>query len=104
MIARVKKDDMVEITSGKEEGQRGTVIEILPKEGKVKVKGLGMITRHVKPTKQGEVGGIRKEEQYIPLARVMPVCPGCSKPCRTQNKVMAEGNKVRICSRCKEIV
>ena len=65
MVARIKKNDTVVVLSGKDKGKTGSVIEILPKKGKVMVKGVAVVTRHVKARKQGEVPGIKKEETYI---------------------------------------
>jgi len=53
-----------------------------PKEGKVIVEGLNMVTKHVKPRRQGEQGGIVKAEGAIYACKVMPVCPKCGKATR----------------------
>lgn len=103
MVARVKKNDTVWVTSGKDKGVQGTLLEVLPKEKKVVVKGVAIVTRHVKPRRQGDVAGIRKEEAYIAMAKVMPVCPSCKKPCRVQIKIIEGGIKARSCHRCKEV-
>lgn len=104
MIARIKKNDTVVVRSGRDKGEQGTVLQVLPKEGKVLVKGVGLITRHVKARKQGDVAGIKKEEGYLDLSKVMPVCPSCKKGCRVATKVMDNGNKSRACHHCKEII
>ena len=65
MVARIKKNDTVVVLSGKDKDKKGTVIEVLPKKGKVLVKDIALVTRHVKARKQGEVSGIKKEESYI---------------------------------------
>ena len=104
MIARIKKNDTVEILSGKDKGHQGQVIEILPKKGKVMVKGLNIITRHVKPRRQGEVGSIKKMESYLSLARVLPVCSACKKACRVVSKQLEGGKKARACNHCNEII
>lgn len=103
-MVRIKKNDTVVVLSGRDEGEQGTVIEVLPKEGKVMVKGLAMITRHVKARKQGDVAGIKKQESYLKTSQVMPVCPSCKKPCRINAKVLDDGKKSRMCNRCKEIM
>lgn len=100
---RLKKNDSVKVISGRDSGKEGTIIEISSKKGKVLVKGLGIITRHVKPRKQGEVGGIRKEESYIEMSQVMPICSSCKKPCRVIAK-LENGKKNRACHRCQEIL
>ena len=61
MVARIKKNDTVVVLSGKDKDKNGTVIEVLPKKGKVLVKGIALKTRHVKARKQGDVPGIKKE-------------------------------------------
>jgi large subunit ribosomal protein L24 len=65
MLARIKKDDLVTVVSGKDKGKQGRIIEIDTKNEKVLVKGLGIVTRHVKAKRQGEKSRIAKEESYI---------------------------------------
>lgn len=69
-MAHVKKNDLVYIITGKDKGKTGVVLEVLPQKGKVRVKGIGIITRHVKARKQGEVSSIKKEEGYIDISNV----------------------------------
>lgn len=103
MIARIKKNDIVQVLSGKNKGKQGTVIAILPKKGKVMVKDVAVATHHVKPRRAGEPGGIRKEERFIGVSCVMPVCSACKKPSRVNAKQLDTGKSVRECNRCKEI-
>ena len=58
----VKTGDTVVILSGKDKGKKGKVLEVSPKEGKVIVEGLNIATKHVKPRRQGEQGGIVEAE------------------------------------------
>lgn len=102
MVARVKKNDTVVVLSGKDKGKSGSVIEILPLKDLVMVKDVGVITRHAKARRQGEVSGIKKEEQYIALHKVMPVCTSCKKPCRVNVTMLQDGSKKRTCNSCKE--
>lgn len=102
MVARVKKNDSVFVLSGKDKGKKGTVLAISPKDGKVLVKDVAVVTRHVKARKQGDVAGIRKEERFIDVTRVMPMCTSCNKPCRVGSKTLEDGKRVRVCVRCKE--
>ncbi len=73
MKSRIKKGDSVYVLIGKDRGKKGTVIAILPKKGKVMVKDVAVVTRHVKAKKQGDTAGIRKEERFIDISNVMPV-------------------------------
>jgi large subunit ribosomal protein L24 len=103
MIARIKKNDKVVVMSGKDKGKEGAVIAISPKKGKVVVKGVAIATHHVKPRRAGEPGGIRKEERFIDISCVMPVCSSCKKPSRVNVKQLDTGKSARVCNRCKEI-
>ena len=103
MVMRVKKNDTVIVLSGKDKGKRGSVVDILPKKGKVVVKGVAVVTRHAKARKQGEMAGIKKQESFIDISNVMPLCASCQKPCRVGSSVLEGGKKARSCKRCHEI-
>ena len=96
----VKKNDTVIVLSGKDKGKKGKVETVLLKEGKVVVEKVNVVSRHTKPRKQGEQGGIIKKEAPIYTCKVQRVCPKCSKPTRPAHKVLADGKKVRICKKC----
>ncbi len=93
----VKKDDMVVILSGKDKGKQGKVLEVSPKEKKVIVQGCNMVTKHVKPRRMGEPGGIVKAEGPLYACKVMVLCPKCNKPTRVAHKILEDGTKVRVC-------
>ena len=95
----VKTGDNVMIISGKDKGKTGKVLQTSPKEGKVIVEGLNMVTKHVKPRRQGEQGGILQKEAPIYACKVQKVCPKCNKPTRIGHKVEGD-KKVRICKKC----
>ena len=95
----IKKDDQVVVITGKDKGQRGKVIAVMPKDGKVVVEGINMVSRHTRPRKQGEEGGIIKKEAPLYACKVQRVCPKCGQATRPAHKVTAEG-KVRVCKKC----
>jgi large subunit ribosomal protein L24 len=101
-MERIKKDDIVQVISGANKGKSGAIIDILPKKGKIKVKGVAIVTRHVKARQQGQQSAIRKEESYIDITNVMPICPATKKPCRIRVKTLENGKRVRISSRTNE--
>ena len=102
MLSRVKKNDTVYVLAGKDKGKHGLVIAVDHKSDQVLVKDVGIVTRHVKAKRTGEKSRIVKEESYIPLCKVMPICSSCKKACRVQVKFLDSGDKMRICNRCKE--
>ena len=93
----VKTGDTVVVISGKDKGKRGKVLEVAPKEGKVIVEKINIVTKHVKPRKMNDVGGIIKAEGPLYASKVMLVCPKCGKPTRIGHKVESGGNKERLC-------
>lgn len=95
----VKTGDKVRIISGKDKGLEGKVLAVSPKEGKVIVEGRAMVSKHVKPRRQGQAGGIVKAESAMYACKVMPVCPKCGKATRIGHKV-DDGKKTRICKKC----
>lgn len=103
MVARVKVKDSVIVCAGKDKGKQGFVVEICRKQGAVKVKGINLVTRHVKARTANDVSGIKKEEGYINISNVMPVCSSCKKVCRVVTKMSDDGSRSRACGRCKEV-
>ena len=96
----IKRDDTVVILSGKDKGKQGKVLQTSPKEKKVIVEGINMVTKHVKPRRAGEPGGIVKAEGAFYASKAMLVCPSCNKPTRLAHKLLADGTKTRACKKC----
>ena len=95
----VKKGDTVQVITGKDKGQTGKVITVLPKEGKVVVEKVNMVFRHVKARKQGDESGIIQKEAPMYASKVMLFCPKCNRGVRSGRKVEGD-KKVRVCKRC----
>lgn len=95
----VKKDDTVVVISGDDKGKKGKVLTVSPKEGKVIVDGVNIVTKHAKPRRQGEAGGIMKVEGAIYADKVQLYCAKCDKATRAAHKTV-DGKKVRVCVKC----
>lgn len=100
-MRRIQRDDLVEVRSGKNRGQRGQVREVLPKKERVVVQGVNMIKRHMRPTQLGAPAGIVEREAPLHMSNVQPVCPSCDRPTRVGFRVQTDGTKVRVCKRCE---
>jgi len=98
---QVKTGDTVIVLSGKDRGRKGKVLAVSPKEGKVIVEKINMVTKHVKPRRMGETGGIVKAEGAMYASKVQVVCPHCGKPTRVGHKVNADGSRERVCKHDK---
>ena len=95
----VKKGDTVQVITGKDKGQTGKVISVMPKEGKVVVEKVNMVSRHVKARKQGDESGTIQKEAPLYASKVMLFCPKCNRGVRSGRKVEGD-KKVRVCKRC----
>ena len=95
----IKKDDKVIVLSGKDKGKQGKILIADPKAEKVVVEGVNVATKHQKPRKQGEDGGIIKVETPIYASKVQLVCPKCGKATRVAHKIEGD-KKVRVCKKC----
>ena len=96
----VKTGDTVMIMSGKAKGRKGKVLAVSPAEGKVIVEKCNMVTKHVKPKKQGDPSGIIKAEGAMYSSKVQPYCNKCKMPTRIKKKIENNGEKIRICAKC----
>ena len=95
----IKKDDLVVVLSGKDKGKQGKVLEVMPKSSKVIVEKVNVVSRHTKPRRQGEEGGIIQKEAPIYACKVQTVCPKCGKATRIAHKVEGD-KKSRVCKKC----
>ena len=100
---KIKKGDNVQVLSGNDKGKKGEVLEVIPKDSKVVVKGVNVRKKHIKPRKQGEEGGIISVECAINSSKVNVVCSKCGKPARIGYKVEND-KKVRICKKCGTVI
>lgn len=96
----IKKGDTVMINAGADKGKKGKVLEVLPKDNKVVVEGVNVRSKHVKPRKAGEAGGIIKSEVAINASKANPFCSKCGKGVRTKVLVNKDGSKSRVCAKC----
>ena len=98
----VKTGDTVVALSGKDKGKKGKVLAVSPKEGKVIVEKINIVSKHIKPRRMGEPGGIIKAEGAMYASKVQVVCPRCKEPTRVGHKIYEDGTKSRICVKCGE--
>ncbi|MDR2074135.1 MAG: 50S ribosomal protein L24 [Oscillospiraceae bacterium] len=100
----VKTGDKVVVLCGRDRNQRGKVLAVSPKEAKVIVSGIGMVSKHAKPRRAGEEGGIIRTESAIYSCKVQLVCGRCDSPTRIAHKFAEDGKKLRMCKKCGEII
>ena len=96
---KIKTGDTVKVIAGKDKGKDGKVLAV--KDGKVLVEGIGMVTKHTKPSAANQHGGIVKKESFIDASNVMYLHKG--KPTRIGFKIEGD-KKVRVAKATGEVV
>jgi large subunit ribosomal protein L24 len=103
---RIKKGDTVEVISGRDEGMRGEVIRVLPKEDRLVVQGVNLRKKHQRQVQAGGRTmnpGIIQFEAPVHVSNVMLVCPKCDKPTRVGVR-RETGKAQRVCKNCQAII
>jgi large subunit ribosomal protein L24 len=101
----IRKNDNVVVTSGRDRGKRGRVLQVMPDKSRVVVEGVNFIKRHTRPNPQKNVkGGIVEREASLSAANVQLVCPECGKPTRIGRRLLDDGRRVRFCRKCNGVV
>jgi large subunit ribosomal protein L24 len=93
---RIKTGDMVMVRSGKYKGRTGKVLSVLPKENKLRVEGINVVNRHMKPTQARPQGGVLELTKPIWISKVGLLDNSAKKPSRIGFKTDAKGNKTRF--------
>ena len=102
---RLRKNDLVEVISGKDAGKKGKILKVLPDKNRVIVQGVGFVKKHTRPNPQRNIkGGIAEREGPIHASNVMVVCGECSRRTRIGSKKLADGGKVRVCRKCEGVL
>ena len=101
--AKIKKGDSVVVRSGKDKGRKGTVLQVMPKEGKVLVSGVNVAVRHNKPTQASPQGGIERREAPLQLCKVGLADPVSGTATRVRFEIK-DGKKFRVAVKSGETI
>ena len=102
----VRSGDTVQILVGGVEnrGKKGKVVIADPKNGKVIVEGLNLVTKHKKPRSAQEQGGKVERPRAIDVSNVALVCPKCHQATRVGHTLGSNGKYVRTCKKCGALI
>lgn len=99
---QIRKNDSVMVIAGKERGKTGKILRVLPDKGAVIIERINLIKRHSRPRGPQQPGGIVEKEAPIEASNLMIMCDKCNAPVRIGRKILADGEKIRVCRRCGE--
>ncbi|HUF52337.1 MAG TPA: 50S ribosomal protein L24 [Dehalococcoidia bacterium] len=108
---KIKRDDTVLITKGRDRGRTGQVRIVMPpgkksdkfgrpKPGRVIVTGINVVKRHMRPRGPQRPGGIVEREAPIAWSNVALICVSCNQPARVGMRTLQGGGKTRYCKNC----
>jgi large subunit ribosomal protein L24 len=95
----IKLDDIVEVITGDDRGQRGKVLAVDHHAGKVIVEGVNRVYKHVRRSQRNPQGGRLSKEMPILISNVMVVCPQSNKPTKIGFRYLSDGSKERFAKR-----
>ena len=104
--SRIRRGDTVEVKSGREKGQRGEVLRVIPKASRLLVQGIAMRKKHqrqIQTAGRTMSPGIIHFEAPIHISNVQLVCPNCDESTRV-GMLREDGVRKRICKKCGESV
>lgn len=96
----IRKGDTVVLLTGKDRGKKGKVTQVLPRQNRLVIEGLNLLTKHVRPRRQGQKGERVQVAAPVHVAKVQCICPHCGKATRLGFRIEA-GKKHRFCRRCQ---
>ena len=102
MAAKIKKGDKVIVLAGKDRGAEGEVVQVMPSDHRVVVRGVNLIKKHQRQT-QTEQGGIISREAPIHISNVALRDPSTGKATRVGIKI-EDGKKVRVAKASGEVI
>lgn len=102
-MMKIKKNDLVLVITGKDKGKKGKVKESFPGLKKIKVEGVGLAKKAVRPRREGEKGQIVTISRKIDVSNVQLICPHCHQPIRISQGRKGK-TKVRVCQKCQQVI
>lgn len=93
---KIKKNDIVQVITGKNRGKSGKVLRVYPETNKVLVEGVNVLKKHERPSQKNQHGGITEKEAPINASNVMLIDPQTNKPTRVGKRAIEGGGKVRF--------
>jgi large subunit ribosomal protein L24 len=102
-LSKLKKGDMVKVLAGKDKGKTGKVLTVIPEKNKIVIEKVNLIKKHKRPDQKSK-GGVVEKEGAIHISKVGLICNKCNAAVRIKSKTLDDGKKVRICSKCNDVI
>ena len=103
-MKKIKVNDNVLITTGKDKGKKGKVQQVFPKKGKVLIEGLNIYKRHMKAQSETQQAGIIDKEMFVDISNVALIDPSNNEPTKVGISQLKDKSKVRINRKTGEVI
>ena len=103
-MLKIKRNDIVEVITGKDRGKKGKVLRLYVEENRAIVEGINLVKKHRRRTQQDQQAGITDVPISIQLSNLMLICKNCNKLTKVGFITLSDGTKSRICKKCKQPV
>lgn len=103
-MLKIKRGDIVQVTSGRDNGKKGKVLNLLDFNKRAIVESINLVKKHKRKTQQDQQGGVVSIETPISISSLILVCKHCARPARVGFMKLKDGTKTRFCKACKEAI
>ena len=103
-MKKIKVNDNVLITTGKDKGKKGKVQQVFHKKGKVLIEGLNIYKRHMKAQSETQQAGIIDKEMFVDISNVALIDPSNNEPTKVGISQLKDKSKVRINKKTGEVI
>ena len=98
----LKKNDVVVVIKGKDKGKTGKILKVIPEKRRAIVEKVNFVKEFIRPDRSKNIsGGIMEREAPIQVSNLMLFCSECGKGVRVKKKILEDGSKIRVCSKCE---
>lgn len=98
----LKKNDVVVVIKGKDKGKTGKILKVIPEKRRAIVEKVNFVKEFIRPDRSKNIsGGIMEREAPIQVSNLMLYCSECGKGVRVRKKILEDGSKIRVCSKCE---
>ena len=101
---KIRKNDVVQVISGAQKGKTGKVLDVDRDKDRVLIEGVNFIWKHLRRSQQHPHGARIQKVASLHVSNVMLVCPSCSKPAKLGIKRLEDGERARVCKKCRQAV
>lgn len=101
-MLKIRKNDIVVVRSGDDQGKKGKVLKVFPKARRVIVEGINLVKKHKRRTQQDQQGGVVSIELPLAISNLLLFCKSCNQGTRIGFNTLKDGTKTRFCRSCKE--